>query len=38
MICTFKAILLADVFEKFQNMCLNIHELEPTRFLKIHLQ
>ena len=31
-------LLLADVFEKLQNMCLKIHELEPTRFLKIHLR
>ena len=26
-------LLLADVFEKFRNMCLKICELDPTRFL-----
>ena len=26
-------LLLADVFEKFQNMCLKIYELKCTRFL-----
>ena len=25
-------LLFADVFENFQNMCLKIHELDPTRF------
>ena len=25
-------LLLADVFEKFQNMCLEIYELDPARF------
>ena len=27
------ALLLADAFEKFQNMCLEIYELTPSRFL-----
>ena len=26
-------LLLADVFENFQKMCLEIHELDPTKFL-----
>ena len=26
-------LLLADVFENFQNMCLKIYELDPARFL-----
>ena len=26
-------LLLADVFENFQNMCFEIYELDPTRFL-----
>ena len=26
-------LLLADVFENFLNMCLEIHELDPARFL-----
>ena len=26
-------LLLADVFEKFRNMCLKIKELDPVRFL-----
>ena len=25
-------LLLADVFENFQNMCLEIYELDPSRF------
>ena len=25
-------LLLADVFENFRNMCLNIHELDPVHF------
>ena len=25
--------LLADVFENFRNMCLEIYELDPTKFL-----
>ena len=25
-------LLLADVFEKFQNMCLEIYELDPAHF------
>ena len=27
------ALLLADLFENFQNMCLKIYELDPARFL-----
>ena len=27
------ALLLADVFQNFQNMCLEIYELDPTKFL-----
>ena len=27
------AMLLADVFEKFGNKCVNIYELDPTKFL-----
>ena len=26
-------LLLADVFENFRNMCLEMYELDPTRFL-----
>ena len=26
-------LLLADVFEKFRNMCLEIYELDPAKFL-----
>ena len=26
-------LLLADVFENFQNICLEIYELDPARFL-----
>ena len=26
-------LLLADVFEKFRNMCLVIYELDPAKFL-----
>ena len=26
-------LLLADVFENFQNMCLKIYELDPAKFL-----
>ena len=26
-------LLLADVFENFQNMCLEIYELDPAKFL-----
>ena len=26
-------LLLADMFENFQNMCLKIYELDPARFL-----
>ena len=25
-------LLLADVFENFRNMCININKLDPTRF------
>ena len=28
----FKLLLLADTFENFRNMCLKIHELDPTHF------
>ena len=28
-------LLLADVFENFQNMCLKICELDPARFLTV---
>ena len=27
------ALLLADVFEDFRNMCLKIYELDPVKFL-----
>ena len=27
------ALLLADVFENFRNMCLQIHEIDPTYFV-----
>ena len=27
------ALLLADVFENFGNMCINKYELDPTKFL-----
>ena len=27
------ALLLADVFEKFRNKCVNIYELDPTKLL-----
>ena len=27
------ALLLADVFENFRNMCINIYELDPAKFL-----
>ena len=30
-----KTLLLADVFENFQNICLVIYELDPTRFLTV---
>ena len=34
MICIFKAIhTLADVFENFRNMCIEIYELDPAKFL-----
>ena len=26
-------LLLADVFEKFRNMCLKMYELDPAKFL-----
>ena len=29
----FKAILLAGVFENFQNMCFEIYELDPAKCL-----
>ena len=37
MICMFKEILflLADVFENFQNMYLEIYELDPALFLSV---
>ena len=28
-------LLLADVFEKFRNMCLEIYELDPAKFLSV---
>ena len=33
MICMFNTLLLADVFENFQNLCLEIYELDPSKFL-----
>ena len=33
MICMFKALLLADVFDNFRNMYLEIYELDPVKFL-----
>ena len=35
MICMFKALLLTDVFENFRNMCLEIYELDPAKFLSV---
>ena len=36
MICMFQVILLlADVFERFRNMCLEIYELDPAKFLSV---
>ena len=29
----FDTLVLADVFENFRNMCLEIYELDPARFL-----
>ena len=29
-------LLLADVFENFRNKCIEIYELDPTRFLSAH--
>ena len=29
------ALLLADEFENFRNMCLEIYELDPAKFLSI---
>ena len=28
-------LLLADVFENFRNMCINIYELGPAKFLSV---
>ena len=28
-------LLLADVFENFKNMCLEIYELDPAKFLSV---
>ena len=28
-------LLLADVFGDFRNMCINIHELDPAKFLSV---
>ena len=28
-------LLLADVFENFRNMCINIYELDPLKFLSV---
>ena len=33
MICMFKAIHHADVFEDFRNKCIEIYELDPAHFL-----
>ena len=30
-----EALLLADVFENFRKMCLNIHALGPVRFISV---
>ena len=35
MICIVKAILVVDVFENFQNMCLEVYELDFARFLTV---
>ena len=29
------ALLLSDVFENFRNMCLEIYELDPAKFLSV---
>ena len=29
-------LLLADVFENFRNMCLEIYEVNPARFLTVN--
>ena len=33
MICMFNTLLLTDVFENFRNLCLEIYELDPSKFL-----
>ena len=33
MICVLKILVLANVFENFRKMCLEIYELNPARFL-----
>ena len=32
---TYYTLLLADVFENFRNMCLEIYELDPAKFLSV---
>ena len=30
------ALMLADIFKKLRNMCIEIYELEPTSFFRLH--
>ena len=33
MICMFKVIHYADIFENFRNKCIEVYELDPANFL-----
>ena len=35
MICMYEAVLVVDVFENFQSMCLEVYELDFARFLTV---